>query len=652
MTVPDPTDQLSLEHPMDVCVIGAGPRGLSVVERICANVAAARTAAFDAVLTVHLVDPHPPGAGAVWRTDQHRVLLMNTVASQVSLFTDRSVQMAGPLRGGPSMYDWARLLAMLDPTEEYDAAVLAEARRLGPDDYPTRALYGQYLRWVFRHVAVRAGEQVRLLVHPSPAVALDDPEPGGPQTVLLADGTRLDGLHAVILAQGHLPNEPSAGQRRLRRFADGHRLRYLPPGNPADADLAAIAPGEPVAVRGLGLCFFDHLALLTEGRGGGYERHGDGLVYRPSGAEPRLMAGSRRGIPYHARGENEKGVAERHEPLLLTPSALASLTARRPLDFRRDVWPLIAREVEAVYYGTLLARRDGVEPDRFRREYARHPDPAARAALLTSVGIEPARWWDWSRVARPYEGQRFDGPAAFRSWLLGYLREDVAAAREGNVSGPVKAALDVLRDLRNEVRLLVEHGGLTGRSHREDLDGWYTPLNAFLSIGPPARRIEEMIALIEAGVLTVVGPGATVDLDGRAGAFVLSSPAVPGSPVPATTLVDAWLPEPDLRRTIDPLLRHLRATGQCRPYRIDGPDGEWHETGGLAVTRRPYRVVDAAGRPHERRFAFGVPTESVHWVTAAGIRPGVNSMTLGDADAVARAVLSLPALDICAAVRR
>ena len=61
--------------------------------------------------------------------------------------------------------------------------------------------------------------------------------------------------------------------------------------------------------------------------------------------------------------------------------------------------------------------------------------------------------------------------------------------------------------------------------------------------------------------------------------------------------------------------------------------------GGVAVTRRPYRLIDAADRPHPRRFAFGVPTESVHWVTAAGIRPGVNSVILGDADAIARSCL-------------
>ncbi len=60
------------------------------------------------------------------------------------------------------------------------------------------------------------------------------------------------------------------------------------------------------------------------------------------------------------------------------------------------------------------------------------------------------------------------------------------------------------------------------------------------------------------------------------------------------------------------------------------------------MTERPYRLIDAHGVPHPRRFAYGVPTESVHWVTAAGIRPGVGSVTLEDSDAIAAAVLAVP----------
>ncbi len=68
-----------------VGVIGAGPRGLSALERICAN---AGDGGPHRRAVVHLLDPYPPGAGAVGRTDQPGEPLRNTVASQVTLFAD------------------------------------------------------------------------------------------------------------------------------------------------------------------------------------------------------------------------------------------------------------------------------------------------------------------------------------------------------------------------------------------------------------------------------------------------------------------------------------------------------------------------------------------------------------------------------------
>jgi uncharacterized NAD(P)/FAD-binding protein YdhS len=632
-----------------IAVVGAGPRGTSVLERLCAN---APLLAPDTAVLVHVVDPFPPGAGRVWRTAQSGELLMNTVASQVTVFTDASVTCAGPIRPGPSLHEWA----------------VERAIPLGPDEYPTRALYGRYLEWVFATTTAAAPERVRVEVHGTRAVRLRD-EPDGRQALALADGRELRGLSAVVLAQGHLPELPGAAERSLAEYADRHGLRYLPPANPAEVngELDRIAPGEPVLLRGLGLNFFDHLALLTSGRGGrfvhGRTAHGPGLVYLPSGREPRLYAGSRRGVPYHARGDNAKGAYGRHQPSLLTAEVVAAFRARAeagdPPDFRADVWPLVAKEVEAVYYAAALTHdvtstpvRDaadgpaggpGVVAD-FRERFLRTAHSSREeAAVLGEFGLAGAdRRWDWERLERPDDGRDFTDRDDFRRWLLDLLRADIAQARLGNVAGPVKAALDVLRDIRNELRQIVDHGGLSGASRRDHLDRWYTPLNAFLSIGPPRRRVEELTALIEAGVIDVLGPGLRVlagrDAAGRP-AFLAGS-RVPGEPVPVRTLVEARLPEPVLRRTADPLLADLLRTGGCRPHRV----GE-HETGGVDVTARPYRLIGRQGRPHERRFAIGVPTEGVHWVTAAGVRPGVDSVTLSDTDAVARAALRLALAD-------
>lgn len=610
--------------PTNVTIVGAGPRGLSVLERMTADLL--HRSAGPAT-TVHLVDPFVGVGGAVWRTDQPGTLLMNTVAGQITMFTDPTVDCAGPVLAGPSLYEWARRVA------ELPGDVRPEAAALGPDSYPTRRLYGHYLAWVLEHLTERAAGRLTVVPHRRTAVAVED-GPGGRQSVRLDDGTVLPDQDAVVLAQGHVTSTPAPTQ-----FA-GSPL-YQPPANPADVDVSRFPPGRRVGLRGMGLTFFDYLAMFTEGRGGRFERQDGRLVYLPSGREPLLVAGSRRGVPYHSRGENQKGVSGRHRPLFLTPDRIADFQARaragRPPEFVRDVWPLISLEVRAVYYATAVREIKGdVAAAAFLTGFVRAGGESSDVALIRDFLPESTPLWDWNRIARPYGERSFTSQGDFHGWLLGHLREDVAEGRRGNVDSPLKSAIDALRDLRNEVRLVVDHGGISGRSYRDELQAWYTPLNAYLSIGPPVVRIEQMVALIEAGLLTVLGPDLRVDPAPESG-FLMRSAHVPGPPVRVSGLIEARLHETDLRDTEDPLLRRLTEDGQCRQYRI----GDFR-TGGLAVTRRPYRLVDAAGKPHPHRYAFGVPTEAVHWVTAAGIRPEVNSVILTDADAIARACLNRP----------
>jgi uncharacterized NAD(P)/FAD-binding protein YdhS len=546
-------------------VVGIGPRGLSVLERMCANWS---PVVLGDELVVHVVDPAEHGSGSVWNTRQSSGFLMNTVCSQVTVFPDDSVRMEGPVRRGPSLYEWSRSVASTASLDGNDT-IRSEARRLGPDSYATRAFYGHYLVWALGEIARSAPIGVRIVRHHQRVV--DVTEDGTGHAVLLADGQLLGGLDAVVLAQGHLPSRPGTRERELGEFAAAHGLRYVAPGNPADADLAPIAPGEPTLLLGLGLNFFDHLAVLTTGRGGRFERRDGVLVYHPSGDEPQLCAGSRRGVPLHARGENQKGAHGRHQAAVLTEDVVRALRST-PVDFRADLWPLIAKEVEAVYYATELASR--LEPAgvaRFADRYRSSGRGQEEAALLDEYGIAEASRWDWARVEHPLDRLGFGSLREFRPWLLERLREDVARAAEGNVRGPVKAALDVLRDLRNEIRAVVDHGGLHGRSHRDDLERWFSPLNAFLSIGPPARRIEEMAALISAGVLDVLGPGTRAEVDHAAGTFLAIADLMP-QPMPVRVVIDARMPVPDIRTADDELLQRLLATGRCRPHRV--PDGE------------------------------------------------------------------------------
>lgn len=652
-----------IDATIQVCVVGLGPRGLSVLERMCAN--APECLAPGHHLVVHVVDPRAGRGGEVWRDSQDPELLMNTVTSQISMFVDDSVTCSGPVVAGPSLHEWARFLAVIEAPHQIPDLVRHEAVRLGPDSYPSRSFYGHYLNWTLRRVVRTAPINVSIQLHTDSATDLREAD-NGSQALRLAKGGTIEHLDAVVLAQGHLPTRPGRTEAALGRFADTQGLRYVPPGNPADVMLDDIEPGEVTILRGLGLNFFDHMALLTVGRGGTFSRRADGtLTYQRSGQEPRLIAGSRRGIPYQARGENQKGPSGRHEPIFLTENVIADLRARaargEPVNFRRDVWPLIDLEVRAVYYATMVRERNCVcDATSFLQYFAATmrderlvggevratADPFASGTsvaedrLLSSAGIADDERWDWQRINRPYGGLDLVTTTQFRTWLRSYLDNDVLEARLGNVHGALKAALDVLRDLRNEIRLVVDHGGLSGDSYRDDLQRWYMPLNAYVSIGPPAQRVEELAALIDAGVVTIMGPGLVVDQDVSTHRFVASSAMLPDVRESATTLIEARLPETDLRHTVDPLVRNLLARGESRLHRIPILGGGSYPTGGLAVTQRPYHLIDANGSPHPRRFAFGVPTETVHWITAAGIRPGVDSVILSDADAVARASLA------------
>lgn len=589
---------------------------------------------------MHLVDPEPHGAGRVFRPGQPAELLMNTVSADVTVFTDDSVRCAGPIRPGPSQYEWARLVAA-GTIEDVPAGIAAEAGALRPWSYASRAFNGHYLSWALRHVIQNAPDHVTVRPHRVRAVAAGDRADGG-QWLRLEDGERLP-VDALVLATGHSDVQPSAGQRRHRDFAAQKGLVYLPPASPAEADLSGIAAGEPVLLRGLGLTFFDYVTLLTAGRGGRFHRSGGTLRYLPSGAEPVLWAGSRRGLPYASRPEVREEMPVKHRPRFLTDEVVAALrrdagTGRT--SFRDRLWPSIVRELHWVYYSQVLAG----DPDRreaFQRACETLPPLGPRMeAVLAELLPDPGLRWDWQALDRPAGDRRFRDHDDYTGWVTRRLRDDVTQSLLGPAGSARKAVAAALRDLRAPISRVVSHEGLSGRSYRDELTGWFHGLFNSLSNGPPVFRIEELAALADAGVLRFTGPELTVTEDDAAGVFAAASPAVAAGPVLTRALIEARLHEPDLRRTADPLLGALVAGGQARAHVIPDEGSGGYRTGGLDITEGSQRLVDATGRPHRARFAYGPPVESVQWLTATIVRPFSNSTTLQQGDLIARQALT------------
>lgn len=86
---------------MKIGIIGAGPRGLSVAERILHNNQGRYS------LELILFDPEGPG-GRVWRLNQPPELLMNSVSQQVTLFTDETLSSGGTVMPGPNLFQWSK----------------------------------------------------------------------------------------------------------------------------------------------------------------------------------------------------------------------------------------------------------------------------------------------------------------------------------------------------------------------------------------------------------------------------------------------------------------------------------------------------------------------------------------------------------------
>ncbi|MEU9862340.1 FAD/NAD(P)-binding protein [Streptomyces sp. NPDC047971] len=578
-------------------IVGAGPRGTGLLERLAANLPELYG---DRPLDIHLVDPHPAGGGRVWRAAQSPLLRMNSRAEDVTMFTDETVDMDGPVRPGPTLAEWAGI----------------DGRT-----FPSRPRQGAYLRWVYERARAALPASVTVHEHRTRAVRVGGPRHGR-QRVWLEDRSVPLLADLVVLSLGHLDAEPDDEQRRSADFAERHGLVHLPPDFTADADLSPLPAGEPVIVRGFGLAFVDLMVLVTEGRGGRYEQRGERLEYLPSGREPVLYVGSRRGVPYHAKIGYPLEGEQPPLPRFFGPAQVDALL-RRPgrLDFRRDIRPLVDKELGWAHYHRLFAahpeRTSGAWTDFEEKYAAAAPGGAELDALVAAAVPDPADRLRLDALDHPLDGVRFGSPEALQDGLRRHIARDLARSHDPGHSPDLAVFTALLSVYGHLVRL-----GDTGDPH-----GWWHGFFSFLASGPPGPRLHQLLALSRAGIVRFLGAGLTVLTDEERGVFRAHSTSVPGRWTEARALVEARLPGPTLERTGSPLLRALHRDGaRATP------------AGLLAVDPADGRILERAGGPHPRRFALGPHTTA--GAGGAFTRPRTGGAAFRQNDATARAALA------------
>ena len=543
-----------------IVVVGAGPRALGLVERLGANVGDVGTPGER--VEVHVVDPHPPGGGRIWRAAQSPLLWMNSEAQDVTVFTDESVTCEGPVVRGPSLAEWAA------GPEASAASTGLSARSFAP-----RVVQADYLDWAWRRVVASLPEDVSVQVHADRADALADGRHG--QRVVLADGTELD-ADLAVLAQGYLDQAPGASEQRLLDAAVTHRLTYIAPGHTADLELDGLRPGEPVVVRGMGLAFIDLVVLLGEGRGGTFTGEGTDLTYHPSGREPVLHVGSRRGVPYHAKlGYEVRGEAAGPAPLRhLTRERLTAVDGGTSvLDYRTQVWPLVVLELAVAHYRRLFE----AHPERTRGTFEvleRALVTAGRTGgELTAVArphlADPEDVFDIGRIDRPLAAAVRDetSPVEVERLVAEHIALDLVRRADPSRSSD-RAVFDTLLGVYAALAELVVAGRLQDEDRVRHVEGRFHGLFSFLGSGPPPRRLAELVALHRAGIVRFLGPD--LELAFEDGVFVGRSG---DRVVRARAAVDARLPRPDSALVTDPLVAGLLAAGELRSRPVSGRDG-------------------------------------------------------------------------------
>lgn len=656
-----------------IAIIGVGPRGISVLERFGTALLAAQhdrpeQQHLRRPITIELIDKYEVGAGAIWQTQQTRTLCKNTLAGAVTLFAEPGATVTQPVFPGPTIWEWIQLsrgdhpvnvtkhtaeLYRAFPTDpQVRAAFADEFAATTIDTHPSRALYGAYLQWCLRVAEARLPDNVTVRHRVAEVVGITEvsaPSGRNHDMVRCDDGSML-AADATVLATGWTQPALTASEADLADIVADTGLTWVRHGNPVEQRVEELPAGQPVLVRGLGMGFFDLMALVTINRGGAFiadEHARSGLRYQPSGAEPHLLVSSGRGYPYLPK--SKYGSLPPAPKLWRTRPALAALpdnAAQGTIDFADTVWPALARDAHEAYYRTLADTRPEAIVGSVD-ELIAALDSAPIGHFDEGLTAAAAAWVPNAadRLSLAHEADRVGRtqlpPAEFTEFIAEQVTADLAAADAARTS-PVKNGLWELAASRQAVALKTAGGRTTPGSRGLVAD--YFALARQAGSGPPAFRTQQLLALVDAGIVSFVGgrPTVRIDRDGDgAASFVMTSDATEGHEFRATALADAWMYSPDIRRPGTQLGQQLVGAGRVRPFQVPAAGGSWADTGSPEIDRGTRRVVRVDGSIDPRLHVIGIPTYAQEPDTTISPAPGTDATLLQETDATATSLLSM-----------
>jgi hypothetical protein len=216
--------------------------------------------------------------------------------------------------------------------------------------------------------------------------------------------------------------------------------------------------------------------------------------------------------------------------------------------------------------------------------------------------------FDPAEVLFADEEAHFDSSGAYESHVYEMVESDLDQALMPGGS-PVKAAQEVTRILRDQMRAVIEYGGLSMQSFIDFQSNVRGRINR-IEAGPPPLRSQQLLALLDAGMVKLpFGPRAEISAAPGGKAVIRSTRLARPTEVTVNHVVRGHLDLPSLARSSSPLLSRLYTKGRLTQFSYD------ETTVGSVSISEDFHPYDAEGRLQMNLSLLGVLTEGVRYFT-------------------------------------
>jgi hypothetical protein len=303
-----------------------------------------------------------------------------------------------------------------------------------------------------------------------------------------------------------------------------------------------------------------------------------------------------------------------YEPVVCTPEEFAALThpggtpIRRQVDFRTELLPLLVAEMQARYHTHAAYLKSGIEESDAARALLR--SAWVDGTYEVAIGALEPLYGRFDPASHIFAGagRHYTSSADYQSQVYEMIDTDLdEALAEGG--SPVKAAQEVLRILRDQLRSVIEFGGLSLESYIDFQSNVRGRINR-LEAGPPPMRSQQLLGLLDAGIVRFpLGPNPEVALDENGTVALRSTQLDQPSDVVVSGVVRGHLDLPSLARSSSPLLNRLYAKGRLTQLSYGDT-----AVGSVAISE-DFHPYDAEGRLQPNLSLLGVLTEGVRYFT-------------------------------------